>query len=63
MDYREVGNVDGVPICVPVDNVDRMRSNCGRDCEPDPAGRLRRARRADHVRLPEHGIQRVVDPF
>lgn len=63
MEYEEVGDVDGLPIRVPVDDNYRTCAQCGRDCEPDIGlGSDERGARIAFV-CPEHGIQSLIDPF
>lgn len=63
MEYREAGDVDGVPVRVPVDDGYRTCSVCGGDCEPDVGfGSDASGARIAFV-CPAHGVQSLVDPF
>jgi len=63
MEYEEVGNVDGVPIGVPVNEDYRTCTVCQGDCEPDVGfGSDGHGARITFV-CPEHGAQSLVDPF
>lgn len=63
MEYEEIGEVDGVPIRVPINDGYRTCSACGGDCEPDIGfGSDEHGARIAFV-CPEHGVQSLVDPF
>lgn len=63
MDYDEVGDVDGVPVRVPVDDSYRTCSECGADCCPDPSITVEGQGARIAFVCAEHGVQSLVDPF
>lgn len=63
MDYDEVGDVDGVPVRVPVDDNYRTCAECGADCYPDPSITVEGQGARIAFVCAEHGVQSLVDPF
>ena len=62
-ELEEVGDVDGVPIRVPVDDSYRTCTQCGGDCEPDIGfGSDEHGARIAFV-CREHGIQSLINQF
>ncbi|SEC28229.1 hypothetical protein [Arthrobacter woluwensis] len=62
-EHEEVGDVDGVPLRVPVDDGYRTCAACGGDCEPGVEfGSNEHKARVAFV-CPEHGPQSLIDPF
>lgn len=62
MDYKEVGNVGGIPIRVPVKSY-RTCTVCGTDCQPDQGFSSDEIGVRIGFVCPEHGINSIVNPF
>ena len=63
MDYKEVGELDGISVRTPVNEGYRTCAVCQGDCEPDISfGADGYGTRIAFV-CPEHGIQSLADPF
>ncbi|MBN8423094.1 hypothetical protein JF531_00985 [Microbacterium esteraromaticum] len=63
MEYDEIGDVDGVPVRVPVDDGYRTCAVCDGDCEPDVEFGSHESGARIALVCPTHGIQSLVDPF
>jgi len=63
MEYEESGEVDGVPIRVPINDGYRTYSVCGGDCEPDIGFRSDEHGARIAFVCPKHGVRSLVDPF
>jgi hypothetical protein len=62
MDYDKFETGDGVEVRMLKSPDYRTRSECGRDCNPEPSPDDGLGVRVLFV-CPEHGAQSIVDPF